>query len=259
MTADGFRRLRVTLLLLVFVFVGLTAWLTKLRATDWDQSLWVVIYPINGYQSPKTAEYITSLEVDTFRDIDAFMRDQAAVFNLALKKPVVTKLAPQVSERPPVPPFGGNSLEVICWSLQLRRWASAVDTFTGPTPDVRIFVVYFDSDTNPVLAHSLGLEQGLIGVVNAFARDTQSRMNNVIIGHELLHTVGATDKYSPATNQPVFPEGYAEPDSDPLLPQQLAEVMGGRIPLSELQAAIPTSLEAVKIGRQTAREINWIP
>ena len=57
-----------------------------------------------------------------------------------------------------------------------------------------------------------GLQKGLIGVVNAFASDEQAAQNNVVIAHELLHTVGATDKYDPRTNQPSHPDGYAEPD-----------------------------------------------
>jgi len=40
----------------------------------------------------------------------------------------------------------------------------------------------------------------------------------VVIAHELLHTVGATDKYDPATNESSLPEGYAEPDKIPLFP-----------------------------------------
>ncbi len=82
--------------------------------------------------------------------------------------------------------------------------------------------------------------------------------NNVVIAHELLHTVGATDKYSPADNLPLFPIGYADPDRQPLYPQSMAEIMGGRIPVSETQAVIPKSLVQAMIGPQTALEINWI-
>ena len=31
--------------------------------------------------------------------------------------------------------------------------------------------------------------------------------NNVVIAHELLHTVGATDKYDPVTDAPRIPDG----------------------------------------------------
>ncbi|MGZ5802356.1 MAG: hypothetical protein ACXWJZ_17215, partial [Burkholderiaceae bacterium] len=67
-----------------------------------------------------------------------------------------------------------------------------------------------------------------------------------------------TDKYDLATNQPIFPEGYADPDLKPLLPQQSAEIMGGRTPITQTEAEIPASLNKVVIGQKTAQEINWL-
>ena len=86
-----------------------------------------------------------------------------------------------------------------------------------------------------------------------------ARQNNIVIAHEFLHTLGATDKYDFANNQPVFPDGYAEPQRVPLLPQSYAEIMAGRPPLTHTEAEIPASLNRVLIGEQTAREINWQP
>ena len=82
--------------------------------------------------------------------------------------------------------------------------------------------------------------------------------DNVIIAHELLHTVGATDKYNPSTGFPVFPDGYADPDKEPLLPQEFAEIMGGRILLSDNSSAMPESLDQTLICPVTAHEIKWI-
>ena len=50
----------------------------------------------------------------------------------------------------------------------------------------------------------------------------------MVIAHEFLHTVGATDKYDPATEQPQFPDGYGEPQRVPLVPTGEAEIMAGR-------------------------------
>jgi hypothetical protein len=79
-----------------------------------------------------------------------------------------------------------------------------------------------------------------------------------VISHELLHTLGATDKYDLINNQPLYPQGYAEPDKEPRYPQELAELMAGRTPLSPSHAEQPESLHDVVIGALTAREINWI-
>ena len=139
----------------------------------------------------------------------------------------------------------------------MRYWAWRNDTFTGPQPDVQMFVAYFDPETHPKLRHSLGLRKGMIGVVNAYASRTMAQRNNVVIAHEFLHTVGASDKYDPSNKQPLYPDGYAEPDRIPLYPQRKAEIMGCRIPLSEHDAVMPDSVMKASIGPRTAQEINW--
>ena len=80
-------------------------------------------------------------------------------------------------------------------------------------------MLYFAPLANRRLAHSVGLQKGLIGVVNAFASAQMEGENSVVIAHELLHTFGAPDKYDLATNRPLFPDGYAEPNANPFHPQ----------------------------------------
>ena len=82
-----------------------------------------------------------------------------------------------------------------------------------------MFVLYHDPAVTPTVPHSLGLTKGFIGVVYAFAAPVMNGENNVVIAHELLHTVGATDKYDPANDAPRFPDGYGDPDQRPLYPQ----------------------------------------
>ena len=54
---------------------------------------------------------------------------------------------------------------------------------------MRLFVVYFDPATSRTLAHSTGIQKGMLGIVNAFASADQEGSNAVVIAHELLHTV----------------------------------------------------------------------
>jgi hypothetical protein len=107
-----------------------------------------------------------------------------------------------------------------------------------------------------MLENSVGMQKGMVGVVNAFADRRQTQTNNVVIAHEFLHTLGATDKYEPASGQPIYPAGYAEPERIPLLPQRYAEIMGGRIARSEEDAMMPMNLRYVVIGPETAQEIR---
>lgn len=252
-----FRRFRILILLWVLLLVAVSGWLTELRATDWREPLHVVIYPINGDDSARADRYIEQLTAVSFEPIEEYLAMQAADYGVALHDVIDIDLAPRVPTIPPVAPQGGSWWQVGAWSLRLRYWAWRNDPYDGPSPDIKLYVLYFDPDRNPRLAHSLGLQKTMTGVINAFADRRMEGSNQVIMTHELLHTLGATDKYDPASNQPLYPIGYAEPDRQPRFPQRYAEIMGGRIPRSPVEAEIPRSLRATRVGPVTAQEINW--
>lgn len=252
------RGLRIAVLLFILATVAQTAWLARARVADWKEPLRVVVYPIDADGSPATAQHLGTLDAGTFRPIETFLRDEAARYGLPLKQPVEVRLGPRVASLPPLPPRDAGTVEAIAWSLRLRFWAWRNDRTDGARPHVRLFVLYHDPARRVRLPHSIGLQKGLLGVVNAFAATAQQGPNNVVIAHELLHTFGATDKYDLATNQPLFPDGYADPARNPPHPQDAAELMAGRIPRSPTQAEMPASLEEAVIGTKTAREINWL-
>ena len=140
----------------------------------------------------------------------------------------------------------------------MRFWSWSVDKPPGPTPTIRLFLLYHDPVLSPRLPHSVGLQKGLMGVANLFATHDMADANLVILAHELLHTLDASDKYDPRTNLPQYPDGFAQPLREPRYPQQYAELMAGRIPVSATQAEIPDSLTQVLIGPATAKEIGWL-
>jgi hypothetical protein len=253
-----FRKIRVILLLLVLATVAQSAWLARSRATDWRSSLQVVIYPLSADGSAATGIYVRQLAERHFEDIETFIAEQAERYGIATLRPADLSVAPVMDALPPPPPQGGGPLEAMAWSLHMRWWAWRNDSYRGPKPQVKLFVLYHDIDLSDRVPHSVGMDKGMIGVVNAFAATDLAPQNNVIIAHELLHTLGASDKYDPATNQPRHPEGYADPQRQPLHPQDKAEIMGGRIPLSDRHALIPPSLAEVVVGPATAREIRWL-
>ena len=120
-----------------------------------------------------------------------------------------------------------------------------------------MFVLFHDPALTPVVPHSLGLTKGLIGVVYAFAAPEMNGANDVVIAHELLHTLGATDKYDAASDAPAFPDGYGDPRQVPLYPQATAELMAGRRMLSATRWEQPGDLDEVVVGPATALEIRW--
>lgn len=254
-----FKAIRIFILLTILILVAGSTYLTQLRATDWDAPLWVSVYPINGDGSPNTQRYIKSLAKNNFQDINTFLTEEAKYYKVPINNPIRINVAPIVKDQPPQPPNSSSIFSVMFWSLNLRYWAFNNDSDTGPAADVKIYVVYYDPRNNKKLSHSLGLEKGHIGVVHAYAGQQFTRRNNVIIAHEFLHTLGATDKYDLATGYPNYPVGFANPDNNPRFPQNRAEVMAGRIPINENTAVFPKSLYRVVIGKTTAKEINWIP
>jgi hypothetical protein len=257
-TGNLLRSFRIALLAYVLLMVALTAWLTRARVTDWDSTLYMAIYPVNGDRSEQTRDYLSSLDADAFASIPEFFAREGKRFGLAIEQPLAIELGAEVAEPPPVPPASANPLAIAWWSLKLRWVAWRTEHAQSlPAPDIRMFVVYYDPETHERLAHSLGLAKGMIGVVNAFGRGDYDERNGVVIAHETLHTLGATDKYDPTTSLPSYPDGYAEPDREPLHPQRKAEIMGGRIALSPTQAEMPERLALCVVGDGTAEEIRW--
>lgn len=252
-----FKALRIFILLLILASIALSTWRAKTHSVEWKYTLPVNIYLINGDGSAVAAEYLHGLTVSDFKPIETFMLDEAQRYGRASNASIEIRMGGIIEAQPPEPPRNGSALEVIAWSLKMRWWAYRNTDTAGPSTQVKMFLLYFDPAQSQRLGHSTGLQKGLIGRVNVFASRNMAGQNNVVTAHEFLHTLGATDKYDSATNQPGYPEGYADPDLQPLHPQRFAEIMAGRIPMSQTEAVTPASLHDVLIGDKTAREINW--
>jgi hypothetical protein len=252
-----FKIIRIFILLLIFLGIALGTWRERTRSVEWKITLPVNIYLINGDGSQAVTDYIRNLNINNFLPIETFMRDEAVRYDRATSASIEIKLKGILDSQPPEPPVNGNFLQVIIWSLNMRWWAFHNTDSNGYAPQVNMFLQYFDPAQFKRLGHSTGLQKGLIGRVKVFASQEMAKQNNVVIAHEFLHTLGATDKYDRATNQPLYPEGYANLELQPAVPQRFAEIMAGRIPVSQGEAVIPDSLNDVVIGSKTANEINW--
>lgn len=252
------RTLRIGLMVYLLIFVAAAAWFSRARSTSWEHTLWVAVYPINGDGSRAVSDYIDDLEIRMFTDVERFIKSESARYGVTLTEPVRMELKEVITEHPPTPPADRNVAGVMLWSLRLQYWAWRKQSQqSGPNPDIKMFVVYYDPEQHQSLGHSLGLQKGLLGVVNAFASRSMAGSNNVVLTHELLHTLGASDKYNPANGLPVFPDGYAEPELNPRYPQKKAEIMGGRVPVTETEAVTPRTLSRAVVGPLTASEIRW--
>jgi hypothetical protein len=255
-----FKLIRIICLLLILIAVAFYSKNQKLKSRTWAQPLHVMIYPMNGdNNNPVVNNYIHQLTEENFSEIDTFFQRESKKYSLVTPQPTLSHLGQVLTEHPPTePPLNSGIQSIVWWGLKFRYWAfNHTPNAKQNTQRVVVFLYYHQDTANRTLQHSLGMDKGLLTIVHAFASKEQAAQNNVIIAHEILHTVGATDKYN-AQGEPVFPNGYAQPDKLPLYPQTEAEIMSGHIPISSTESQMASSLKKCVVGQQTALEINWI-
>lgn len=252
------KRLRIAVLLYVLLFVAAAQFFMTRHTTDWDAPLWVDIYLVAGDDRPVTRGYLDGLRPNAFAETEAFLAREARRYGITIDPPFKLRIIGEHVAGVPRLASGAGGLAVLWWSLRMRwlatrlRWQNE-----GPNGDIVVFAVFHEPSEGVALDRSTALHKGLIAVANLFADRAAHATNQIVLAHELLHTLRATDKYAPHSNAPLYPEGYAAPEARPLLPQTRAELMAGRIPLDEQHAEMPASLRDVVIGPATAREIGW--
>ena len=252
-----FKKIRIFVLLIIFATVVQQTFLDK-ADLSWKNNFYVAVYPINADGSIEVGAYINTLMRDDFEPMAEYFAEEGARYNLGMRRPVEVQLGDVVKEVPPAPPIGGSVFNTMIWSLKFRWFAWNNSPDVPVKPDIRLYLLYHDPATTPVLSHSTALNKGRIGRVNLFGNKSYAKQNLVITAHELLHTLTASDKYDLASTLPAYPDGFAEAGKSPLYPQDFAELMGGRVPVSETKAEIPKSLSQTLIGEKTAHEIGWL-
>lgn len=251
------KNIRIAILLLILTTVAQQTWLEQ-ADLNWKDNFYIAVYPINADDSKKVGAYLQTLKRDDFEPIAEYFVQQAAPYQLGLRRPVEVQLGAEVKAIPPAPPINGHIVSNIIWSLKFRFFAWRNSPKVNVKPAARLYLLYYDPDVHPQLSHSTALNKGRIGRVNLFGDSSHAKQNLVILTHELMHTFNATDKYDLSNTLPIYPDGFAEPNKTPRYPQHLAELMGGRVPIDETHALIPKSLQQTMVGEKTAREIGWL-
>jgi hypothetical protein len=253
------RLLRISLLLYLLAFVAVGSWVTSCETTDWDIPLRVHVYAVAGDTSDLARERADAMRAEDFDDIARFFAAEAQRYGVTLAEPFSFFVPATRAPALPALPSAGSWLGTARWSLEMRwlamrlRWRAADPL----VPDITLFVVLHDGSDGVTVDRSTALRKGLIAVANVYAAPSSRPQNDIVIAHELLHTLGATDKYAPTSNLPRYPEGFAEPDASPRYPQRRTELMAGRRPISPTTAEMPESLRNVMVGSRTAEEIGW--
>ena len=252
------RALRIGFLLLVLVMVAAHAWMDRFTTTRWQRTVFVGVFPVSADASRVTADYVAHLDQGKIDGVRDFVTAEARTYGVGIDDPIELRLYPTVASVPPALDPGAGVLTRIIWSLRLRYYRHRMVAAVSPRPQIAMFLLYHDPALVSSVPHSAGLQRGLTAVVHLFASRSQEAQNRIVMAHELLHTFGATDKYDLATGLPIYPDGFADPQLVPRYPQQRAEIMAVKTPLSATDARMPDGLEEERVGPATAREIGWI-
>ena len=253
-----FRRFRIAGLSAILLAVVATTASQRRRLASWNLPVTVAIIPVKGELGDTVRQTVESLRIEQFEDFRRFAAQEAKRYQIDTDPLLDLYLTPAIDRLPPDSPQTTNPLVIAWWSLKLRYWSWRVSrTQKFPQTDIRLFVIYHEPKPGRLLPHSLGLEEGHIGIVYTFGGYAYARATNVAVAHEFFHTVGATDKYD-ENGHPLYPVGFAEPDRKPLYPQAKAEIMAGVIPRAEEQAELADTLTECVVGDTTAQEIRWV-
>lgn len=253
-----FRKIRITILTLILAYVSLGAY--KDTHHNWDRETVVVLHPINASGDQVTQQYIDGLKEQDFDIIARFVRENGQKYR-GKETRFKVLLGDQVYRHPKLPTEEiANSIhKTMLWSLQFRffglRNMQAIDWGA----DTVVYLNYYNpAKVKAELTRSSALERGRIAVVNLYAHEDRSEYSKGVVLHEMLHTFGAEDRYDPFMGSPLFPQGYADPQQKPLYPQLKAEVMGGYIPLNEVDFVVVESIDQFVMNEITARDLGWI-
>ena len=256
---------RVSVLLAILFGVLLWAWRdvrSRRARNEWDHTLLVAIVlvrvePLDPGTGPALAKEVPALEDQLFAELSRYRPGAPHPFRFELKAPV------DGSSPPPAPATDGPiALAQYEWALD--SYVGEIDKRAGIDPalyDVRIYVALRrPRHADVTQAEGRSQQGGRVGIVE-MELDTDAegaQLPLVVVAHELMHTLGATDKYDLATGKSLVPLGLAEPDRVPLYPQRFAEIMSRNRPVAAGEEKVPEGFAQVAVGPATAREIGWI-
>lgn len=259
-----FRIVRVAILLGILAVVLLYAWndVTRRRSrTTWERPLEVAFVVLRKGEIDPSA---TALMRKRARDLeDVLAAEQARHRGGSSFKPFSFQVyGPiDVASSPPSP-AGDGILDLVSYTYEAWRYFRDVDAradVPGRGFDSRVYlVVRPPADARRRFVEGQSEEGGTIGSVDVELDESMVDFALFVATHELLHTLGATDKYD-ASGRARVPDGLADPARSPLFPQSHAEVMARNVVLGPRDERPPESLDELRIGQATAREIGWLP
>ena len=256
--------IRVGVLLTVLAGVLLWAWrdVRQRRArNEWDHTLTVAIVLVRLERVDDAAiaalrAQLSPLEDRLAAELTRYRPGAPPPFRFEL-------IAPVDGSPPPPAPSSDGPVDLARYALALKGYVRDIDAraaIDADLYDVRIYLALRrPRQALRTLAEGRSEQGGRIGVVEVEI-DTEAEgahLPLVVVTHELMHTLGASDKYDAAGRTSV-PLGLAEPERVPQYPQRFAEIMARNRPVSATEEKVPESFQQIAVGNETAREIGWL-
>jgi hypothetical protein len=256
-----FFKARVTVLLSVLfcvvVWAGHDIWSRRARK-EWKRTLeiGVVIVQVDHLDEEavsRVRDRLPALEARLAAEMNRYRPGAPRPFHFIL-------LGPVAGVEPPIAP-GESFFEVARHTYDLWQYRRDLDArahvITGAF-DSRIYL----AAKGPVSERRQTIEgeseeNGRIGTVTVELNGEMADLALAVVTHEVLHTLGASDKYD-VDGHALVPLGFAEPDRVPRYPQRFVEVMARGRPVAPGVEKPPASLDEIAIGKVTATEIGWI-
>ena len=255
-------RVRLFILLAVLLMVGGYAahdvYVRRAR-TDWQRTLLVAVVvlevePVDQQALSDFGARLPVLQEKLALEAQRYRPELAEPFEFQLFGPIEVR-------EPPPEPSGTSFFELSAHAYRQWRYLRRIDEHAGVATrayDGRLYVtVRRPKDKGKTLVEGFSEDGGRIGTVSVDLDDDMVDLALFVVAHELLHTLGATDKYD-ARGHVVVPYGLADPELQPLYPQTHVEIMARNRPLALGKEVTPDSLEELRVGTKTAREIGWL-
>ena len=255
-----FRRIRIAVLVGVLLFTA--AWGATTSYRRWVRGHWhrplqvglVLLSPEGDIDAETWRRGASRLSVRLAEEMQRWRGPGGIPFEFSVVGPVTW-------DRPlPFTPPSESPFDRAWHAIDVWRTVREIDRASGGVAggfDIRVFVLASSLHGDQVgFAEGSGALNGEVAFVRGSAGGDLS-IPLQAIGHELLHTVGASDKYDDQGHARE-PAGLADPDRVPRYPQDHAEWMVGEVAIGPERGRLPASIAELQVGPTTAREIGWV-
>jgi len=253
------------LIVLMAVFLAVCGWAwndirDRRERNSWQRPLQVGFVLLRA--GPVSDEAMLSLRARV-ADLEAHLRSEFQYWTNDDREPFRFSLyGPLDIDTPPPESYSDKLTDLAYFAYQQWRYLREVDK-RADVPrsqlDSRIYLVVRPANPGELQFVEGQSEQGgRIGIVGVQLDESMVDFALFVATHELMHTLGASDKYDELGHATV-PDGLAEPDRVPTYPQEFIEVMARNRPIAPDVEEPPAGLEELRVGQKTAQEIGWIP